>query len=89
MTARPSLPPAAPGPDTTLPALRGLAKLADLRPVIAVDTREQEPLKFTRLEAVSFALFTGDYSIRGLEGQLCRRTQEHRRLGQLMSVLEP
>jgi len=67
MTARPSLPPAAPGPDTTLPALRGLAKLADLRPVIAVDTREQEPLKFTRLEAVSFALFTGDYSIRGLE----------------------
>jgi DNA excision repair protein ERCC-4 len=56
-------------PDTTLPGLRGLAKLADLRPVIAVDTREQNPLKFSRLQAVSFALFTGDYSIRGLENQ--------------------
>jgi DNA excision repair protein ERCC-4 len=54
-------------PETTLPGLRSLAKLADLRPVIAVDTREQNPLKFSRLQAVSFALFTGDYSIRGLE----------------------
>jgi hypothetical protein len=35
------------------------AKLA-VRPVIAVDTREQSPLKFTRLEAVERALF--DYS---------------------------
>jgi DNA excision repair protein ERCC-4 len=56
-------------PGTTLPGLRSLAKLADLRPVIAVDTREQNPLKFSRLQAVSFALFTGDYSIRGLENQ--------------------
>jgi ERCC4-type nuclease len=53
--------------DTTLPALRGLAKLADLRPLIAIDTREQTPLKFTRLEAVERALFTGDYSVLGLE----------------------
>jgi ERCC4-type nuclease len=53
--------------DGTLPALRGLAKLVDLRPVIAIDTREQAPLKFTRLEAVERALFTGDYSIIGLE----------------------
>jgi hypothetical protein len=57
----------APGPDGTGPALRGLAKLSDLRPIIAIDTREQSPLKFTRLEAVERALFTGDYSIIGLE----------------------
>jgi ERCC4-type nuclease len=55
--------------EQTLPGLRGLAKLADLRPVIAVDTREQTPLKFTRLQAVERALFTGDYSIKGLEDQ--------------------
>jgi ERCC4-type nuclease len=58
-----------PGPDGTLPALRGLAKLADLRPVIAIDTREQVPLKFTRLESVQRALFSGDYAIFGLENQ--------------------
>jgi ERCC4-type nuclease len=54
-------------PDIISPALRGLSRLADLRPVIVVDTREQAPLKFTRLEAVERALFTGDYSILGLE----------------------
>ena len=47
--------------------LRRLLKLADLHPVITVDTREQTPLKFTRLRAVERALFTGDYSIVGLE----------------------
>jgi ERCC4-type nuclease len=57
----------APGPGGTLPALRGVAKLDDFLPKIAVDTREQTPLKFTRLEAVERALFTGDYSIMGLE----------------------
>jgi len=51
----------APGPDGTL------AKPALFRPIIAIDTREQSPLKFTRLEAVERALFTGDYSIMGLE----------------------
>jgi ERCC4-type nuclease len=56
-------------PDGTVPALRGLPKLADLRPVIVVDSREQDPLKFTRLQAVERALFTGDYSICGLESQ--------------------
>jgi ERCC4-type nuclease len=55
--------------EQTLPGLRGLAKLADLRPIIAVDTREKEPLKFTRLQAVAWALFSGDYSIKGLEDQ--------------------
>jgi ERCC4-type nuclease len=53
--------------EETLPGLRGLARLADCRPVIAIDTREQEPLTFTRLQAVERALFTGDYSIFGLE----------------------
>jgi len=68
MPARPPLDTApAPGPDGTLPALRGLATLADLRPKNAVDTREREPLKFTWLQAVERALFTGDYSICGLE----------------------
>jgi ERCC4-type nuclease len=57
----------APGPDTALPALRGLGRLADLQPVIAIDTREQVALKFTRLPSVERSLFTGDYSICGLE----------------------
>jgi ERCC4-type nuclease len=69
MPARSPLEGSAPGPDGPLPALRGLANLADLRPVIAVDSREQAPLKFTRLQSVQRALFTGDYSIRGLEDQ--------------------
>jgi ERCC4-type nuclease len=53
--------------EQTLPGLRGLAKLSELRPIIAIDSREKEPLKFTRLQAVERALFTGDYSIMGLE----------------------
>jgi ERCC4-type nuclease len=53
--------------DVTLPGLRGLAKLADLRPTIAVDNREQDPLVFTRLKSVTGTLYSGDYSIRGLE----------------------
>jgi len=52
MPARPPLDATAPGPETTLPALRGLGKLAELLPIIATDTREREPLKFTRLPSV-------------------------------------
>jgi ERCC4-type nuclease len=55
--------------EATLPALRGLAKLADLRPVIVVDSREQEPLMFTRLQSVRGTLYSGDYSIQGLESK--------------------
>ena len=51
----------------TLPALRRLGDLADVRPVIVVDTREQAPLVFTRLEAQRGTLQTGDYSFRGGE----------------------
>ena len=40
-----------------------------MRPKIVIDTREIQPLKFTRLEAVAGTLYTGDYSIRGLEDQ--------------------
>ena len=67
MPARPMIEDLAPGPETTLPALRGLGKLADLRPVIVVDQREQSPLVFTRLKAVTGTLYSGDYSINNLE----------------------
>src|SRR5262245_13306915 len=67
LSARPAFEASALGPDTTLPGLRGLAKLADCRPVMAIDTREQEPLKFTRFKSVRSTLYSGDYSIRGLE----------------------
>jgi DNA excision repair protein ERCC-4 len=50
-----------------LPALRSLGKLADVRPAIVVDTREQAPLTFTRLAAERGTLQTGDYSFRGGE----------------------
>ncbi|PYK18088.1 MAG: hypothetical protein DME55_07665 [Verrucomicrobia bacterium] len=55
------------GPDATLPGLRGLSKLADQRPIIVADPREQNPLRFERLQVVPGTLYSGDYSIRGLE----------------------
>ena len=39
-----------------LPALKNLGDLAKAKPVIVVDTREQRPLVFTRLQSVSGAL---------------------------------
>lgn len=39
----------------------------DHLPVIVVDSREQEPLPFTRLQSVTLGLNSGDYSILGLE----------------------
>ncbi len=51
----------------TMPALKMLGKLSDLRPVIAVDSREQEPLVFTRLESVVATLQSADYSFLGAE----------------------
>jgi DNA excision repair protein ERCC-4 len=53
--------------DSTLPGMRGLRDLADLRPTIVVDQREQAPLIFTRLASVPGTLAVGDYSVRGLE----------------------
>jgi ERCC4-type nuclease len=64
-----SLDTAAPGPDTTLRGLRGLFRLASLSPIICVDSREIHPLKFTRLKTVTGTLYSGDYSILGLENQ--------------------
>lgn len=51
----------------TLPALKGLGKLADLRPVLVIDSREQTPLPITRLETVRAGLQSGDYSFQGGE----------------------
>lgn len=50
-----------------LPARRSLGKLADVRPVIFADTREQNPLVFSRLQSVRGTLQSGDYSFRGGE----------------------
>jgi DNA excision repair protein ERCC-4 len=52
---------------STLPGLRGLSGLADCKPVIVVDNREQEPLRFERLKAICGTLYSGDYSVAGLE----------------------
>lgn len=56
-------------PLENLPALRGLARLADLHPVIVEDTREQTPLAFAQLASVRDTLQTGDYSVRGFESE--------------------
>ena len=53
--------------DFKLPALRHLGELADHEPVIVIDTREQVPLSFSRLQSVRKMLTTGDYSVRGAE----------------------
>lgn len=50
-----------------LPALQGLGKLADLRPVVIIDTREQDPLPISRLEVTRDGLQTADYSFQGGE----------------------
>lgn len=50
-----------------LPALARLGELAGKSPVIVVDNREQDPLRFERLESRPGTLLTGDYSIAGLE----------------------
>ena len=51
----------------TLPALKQLGKLADLRPVVVIDTREQTPLPIARLATVRAGLQSGDYSFQGAE----------------------
>ena len=39
----------------------------DRMPVLLVDTREQKTLRFSHLQAESATLYTGDYSVKGLE----------------------
>jgi ERCC4-type nuclease len=53
--------------DLQLPALASLGELKDTRPIIIVDSREQTPLVFSRLESRPGTLLTGDYSVAGLE----------------------
>lgn len=53
------------------PARKTLHKLADLWPVVVIDTREQTPLRFTRLESETGTLTTGDYSFHGGQEHLC------------------
>jgi DNA excision repair protein ERCC-4 len=43
------------------------AKTPEGRPVMVIDTREQDPLLFQNLASVRGTLYTGDYSIQGLE----------------------
>jgi DNA excision repair protein ERCC-4 len=54
-------------PELTLPALKSLGDLAGAKPTIVIDSREQLPLTFTRLQSVEGTLYSGDYSILGLE----------------------
>ena len=51
----------------TLPALRSLGDLAELRPTVIVGTREQTPLPISRLPVTTGTLATGDYSFAGGE----------------------
>lgn len=50
-----------------LPALKGLGQLAALRPVVVIDSREQDPLPIKRLETVRAGLQSADYSFLGAE----------------------
>ena len=50
-----------------LPALKSLGSLSEIRPTVAVDNREQQPLKFTRLPSTKATLYTADYSFIGGE----------------------
>jgi len=53
--------------ELTLPALRSLGQLAEAQPIIEIDSREQTPLIFTRLQSVAgVTLSEGDYSIAGV-----------------------
>jgi len=52
---------------TPIPARRTPVRLADIRPVAIIDTREQAPLVFTRLDSCPGTLQSGDYSFRGGE----------------------
>ncbi len=51
----------------TLPVPTVLGRLDAFAPTVVVDSREQTPLMFTRLPAVTARLTTGDYSLVGAE----------------------
>ncbi len=54
-------------PLPVLPAPKALGELASIRPCVVIDSREQTPLVFRRLPAVTGTLATGDYSFSGGE----------------------
>lgn len=51
----------------TLPALKCLGELSEVKLVLVIDSREQEPLRFTHLAVEIGTLQSGDYSFRGGE----------------------
>ena len=51
----------------TLPALKTLGELSERLPAVVIDTREQDPLPIARLPTILGGLYTGDYSVAGLE----------------------
>lgn len=53
----------------TMPALKHLGDLADVRPTITIDSREQTPLSFARLPSIRGTLQSGDYSVVGMHEQ--------------------
>lgn len=52
-----------------MPALKSLGQLADSVPTVLIDSREQQPLQFSRLPSRVGTLTSGDYSVQGLEDQ--------------------
>jgi len=66
----------------TLPGMRHLSELADCRPTIVIDTREQTPLPISRLPVVTAGLYSGDYSVAGLE---CQIAVERKSIADLVS----
>jgi ERCC4-type nuclease len=50
-----------------LPALRHLGDLADRLPTVIIDSREQDPLPLRRLPVIRAGLYSGDYSVNGLQ----------------------
>jgi ERCC4-type nuclease len=54
-------------PSLTLPALKSLGDLSRCAPRLIIDTRESQPLIFTRLRSIRGTLYSGDYSIQNLE----------------------
>ena len=70
--------------NATLPALPVSKDSAPLLPSIVIDTREQEPLQFSKLPTVEGTLSTGDYSVLGLENDF---TVERKSLSDLFGSL--
>jgi hypothetical protein len=76
-------------PDVRLPALRGLADLADCQPVIVIDSRE--PLQFENLPTTPGTLYAGGYSLSGLEASFAveRKSIDYLANCSLPGQLEP